>query len=179
MKQLIAVFFVGLLIAGCAGGPAANLSSRKESTYPPVSPRIMTAENKLLDQTIFKLEEKKGKVILVNLWATWCGPCREEIPQLVEMQEKYKDQGFEVIGLDVDDETKEEIEAFTTKMKVNYTIGWAHDNVTIEISRMNKMNGIPQSILINRNGELTGIFRGGGANVLAKMKETVAKIVEE
>lgn len=182
MKKFLLVFLFAVLASACgkSEGPANSNNGSAEkpkSTYPPVNSRIMQAENKLLDGTTFKLEDKKGKVVLVNLWATWCGPCREEIPHLVELQEKYKDSGFEVIGLDVDPETKEEVQEFMTSMKINYTIGWASEDVAVEIMRMNQMSGIPQSILINRDGQLTGIFRGGGKNVIDKMKETAGKIV--
>src|ERR1044072_4771232 len=86
----------------------AEVSSEKnKGNYPPAPSAIMQNENKLLDGTTFKLEDKKGKIVLVNLWATWCGPCIGEMPHIVEMQEKYKDKGFEVIGLDSDEgETK-------------------------------------------------------------------------
>lgn len=162
-----------------ATAPASNSASAPSSkdAYPPVPAPIMKAENKLLDGSTLKLEDRKGKIVLVNLWATWCGPCRAEMPHLVELQDKYRDKGFEVIGLDVDPETKEEIEDFAKEMKLNYTLGWADRTLTTEIMKLNKMDGIPQTILINRNGELTGIFRGGGKNVIEKMKETVDKIV--
>jgi thiol-disulfide isomerase/thioredoxin len=185
MKKVVLLLVVLALAGGCArqvSEPAndnANIGEKPKSVYPPVNSRIMQAENRNLDGSAIKLEEKKGKVILINLWATWCGPCREEIPHLIELQSKYKDKDFEVIGLDVDPETKEEIEKFAAEMEINYTIGWAHEDLTVEVMRMNQMSGIPQSILINREGQLTGIFRGGGANVINKMKQTVGKIVNE
>lgn len=145
--------------------------------YPPVSPVIMKAENKLLDGSILKLEDKKGKVVLVNLWATWCGPCRVEMPHLVELQNKYRDRGFEVIGLDVDPEPAEKIQAFAKEMQLNYTLGWADEAVQNEISKLAGVGAIPQSILINREGELTGVFTGGSKKVVTSLKETVEKVI--
>jgi thiol-disulfide isomerase/thioredoxin len=147
--------------------------------YPPAPSGIMQAEINDVDGNVFKLEDKKGKVLLVNLWATWCGPCRGEMPDLIEMQDKYKDQDFEVIGLDADDETPEEIKAFAEKMKLNYQLGYARNHLRSEFIRVTRMGGIPQSIVINREGQLVGVFTGGGASVLNKMKATVEKTVAE
>jgi thiol-disulfide isomerase/thioredoxin len=161
----------------------ANTSSgtteKPKVNYPPAPSAIMQADIKNLDGTTFKLQDKKGKVVLVNLWATWCGPCINEMPHLNEMQEKYKDKGFEVIGLDSDNESKEDIEAFAAKQKLNYPLGWADGALMTEFVKLTRLNGIPQSILINREGQLTGVFTGGGKNTIAKMKETVEKIVNE
>jgi thiol-disulfide isomerase/thioredoxin len=147
--------------------------------YPPAPAALAQADVKRLDGTIYKLADKKGKVVLVNLWATWCGPCIGEMPHLVEMQEKYKDKGFEVIGLDTDDESKEDIEAFAAKQKLNYELGWADGKLMSEFVKLSKLQGIPQSILLNREGQLTGVFTGGGPKTIAKMKETVEKIMSE
>jgi thiol-disulfide isomerase/thioredoxin len=150
---------------------------KKKVVYPPAPSVIMQSEAKNIDGTTFKLEDKKGKVVLVNLWATWCGPCIGEMPHLIEMQEKYRDQGFEIIGLDTDDESKEDIEAFAAKQKLNYQLGWANTEMMTEFVKLSKMNGIPQSILINREGQLTGVFTGGSPKVINSMKETVERIV--
>ena len=152
---------------------------KKKVNYPPAPSAIMQADVKNLDGTTFKLQDKKGKVVLVNLWATWCGPCIAEMPHLVAMQNKYKDKGFEIIGLDTDDESKEEIEAFAAKQKLNYPLGWADTTMMSEFVKVTKLAGIPQSILINRDGQLTGVFTGGGPKTIEKMKETVEKIVNE
>ena len=154
-------------------------SEKKKVIYPPAPAAIMQADIKLLDGTTFKLLDKKGKVLLVNLWATWCTPCVAEMPHLVEMQDKFKDQGFEIIGLDIDPETKEEIDAFAVKQKLNYQLGWADGNLMNEFVKITRLQGIPQSLLINREGQLTGVFTGGGGKTVAKMKETVEKIVNE
>jgi thiol-disulfide isomerase/thioredoxin len=152
---------------------------KKKINYPPAPSAIMQADVKNLDGTNFKLQDKKGKVVLVNLWATWCGPCIGEMPHLVEMQEKYRDKGFEIIGLNTDDESKADIEAFAAKQKLNYQLGWADGTMMNEFVKVTKLAAIPQSLLINREGQLTGVFTGGGPKVIGQMKETVEKIVNE
>jgi thiol-disulfide isomerase/thioredoxin len=154
-------------------------NDKKKINYPPAPSALMQADIKSLDGTSFKLQDKKGKVVLVNLWATWCGPCIAEMPHLNEMQEKYKDKGFEVIGLDTDDETKDQIDAFAAKQKLNYQLGWADGKVMNEFVKITALQAIPQSILINRDGQLTGVFKGGGGKTVSIMKETVEKIVNE
>jgi thiol-disulfide isomerase/thioredoxin len=157
-----------------------NSGNSKKVNYPPVPTGIIQAEIKDLEGNTFKIEDKKGKVVLVNLWATWCAPCRAEMPELVEMQEKYQDKDFEVIGLDVDDEeTPEQIKVFAEKMKLNYQLGYAHNRLRSEMLKITRMSAIPQTILINREGQLTGVFTGGGAGVINKMKEAVEKTVNE
>ena len=163
---------------------AQSRSGEKEQVandegYPSPPQKIVDEEFKLLDGKTFNLKESKGKVVLINLWAIWCGPCRKEMPELVEMQEKYRDKGFEIIGLDTDPETDEEIKVFAEKMKLNYELGWASREMVSEFFKLGQMNGIPQSFLINREGKLTGMFRGGGNRVVKKMKETVAEMMSE
>ena len=140
---------------------------------------MMQADIKLLDGATFKLADKKGKVVLVNLWATWCGPCRDEMPALVEMQEKYKNKNFEIIGLDVDPEGEQEIKNFAVKMNLNYQLGWADDSFLNEFHKVTKAEVIPQTILFNRDGNMTAIFIGGGAKNINKMRESVEKTVNE
>jgi thiol-disulfide isomerase/thioredoxin len=159
-------------------------AKKKEGTdYPPVPSAIAQAEFKMLDGTTFKLEDQKGKVILFNLWATWCGPCRGEMPHLIEMQEKYRDKNFEIIGLDVPTdgipESPEAITSFAKQMKLNYKLGWADNKSANEFARIAQMPGIPISVLVNREGKMTGIFAGGGAKVIKSMEETVEKTVNE
>jgi thiol-disulfide isomerase/thioredoxin len=165
--------------AAPAGNTANTAPDKPKINYPPAPSAIMQADIKNLDDTTYKLTDKKGKVVLVNLWATWCGPCIEEMPHLIEMHDKYKAKGFEVIGLNSDDETKEQIEAFAAKQKLNYPLGWADGKLMNEFVKISRLNGIPQTLLINRDGQLTGVFTGGGQKTILKMKETVEKIVNE
>ncbi len=164
---------------GKSPGPEEPDGESGDSEYPAPPEKIAAAEFKLIDGSTFSLEESKGKVILINLWATWCGPCRKEMPELVAMQNEYRDKGFEIIGLDTDPETTEEIKEFAEKLKLNYKLGWADRELVEEFFTLGQMNGIPQSFLINRNGKLTGIFQGGSDRVIEKMKETVAKVINE
>lgn len=191
---LIVLSFAFSLLTSCTNTQTASVNGnssapantgsdappeKKKVVYPPAPSAIMQADIKLLDGTTFKLQDKKGKVMLVNLWATWCIPCVAEMPHIVEMQEKFKDKGFEVIGLDSDDESKEQIEAFAAKQKLNYQLGWADGALMSEFIKITRLQGIPQSILINREGQLTGIFTGGGPSTVNKLKETVEKVVTE
>jgi len=156
-----------------------NTETAKSSSYPPAPVGIMQSEIKDLEGKSFKIEDKKGKVVLINLWATWCGPCRAEMPELIAMQDKYKDKNFEVLGLNVDEESVEAIKSFSEQMKLNYFLGYADNKLVSEFVKLSKQQGIPQSVLINREGQTTGVFFGSGARAINNMKQSVEKTVSE
>ncbi|MET0753267.1 MAG: TlpA disulfide reductase family protein [Pyrinomonadaceae bacterium] len=161
-----------------------DAKKKDDKGYPPMPSAIAQTEIKLLDGKTFKLEDQKGKVILFNLWGIWCGPCIAEMPHLVETQEKYRDKNFEIIGLNVGDEdgnveSEEAIKAFAEKQKLNYQLGYADRKLFDEFARVSKMAGVPISILVNREGKMTGIFQGGGPRVVNLMKTTVEKTINE
>lgn len=167
-----------------AGNPAPGDSNSaqgetKNSEYP-LPPSVLTeADIKTLDGGTFKLQDRKGQVLLLNLWATWCGPCRGEMPHLVEMQNKYSDKNFKVIGLNTDDESIEDIKQFAAEMKLNYEMAWGDRKMVTGLMRYTRFDAIPQSLLIDRDGRLRGVFLGGGPKVIGQMKQTVEKVINE
>lgn len=98
-----------------------------------------------------KLESFKGKVILLNFWATWCGPCRVEIPSLIELQNEYADD-LVVLGVSVDD-TAETMKEYATEMKINYPllVGLGREDVQ---DAFGPLWGIPVSVFIDRDGTI-------------------------
>lgn len=157
-----------------------NTQAKKDnSEYPKIPSALATKEIKKIDDSTFKLEDKKGNVVLLNLWATWCGPCRGEMPHLVKMEDEYKEKNFEIIGLNTDDESVEDINKFAEQMKLNYQMAYADGEMMREFLNISKFQGIPQSFLIDRDGRLRGVFLGGSPKVIGTMKETVEKVVNE
>jgi thiol-disulfide isomerase/thioredoxin len=154
-------------------------AAKKKSKYPPIATAIAEAEIRNIDGTTFKVADRKGKVVLLNLWATWCGPCRAEMPTLVRMQEKHRDAGLEVVGLNTDEETLQQINEFAADMKLNYTLAWADTQLQAALVKISDFGGIPQSFVIDRDGNLRGVFRGAGRADVAKMEELVDLIVAE
>ncbi|MGD9564307.1 MAG: redoxin family protein [Pyrinomonadaceae bacterium] len=191
----LAFFSAVIVLAGCSsnvnsqkgpvdepaqGSPAAPANGAGEnSPYPKLPSAVATAEIKGLDGSVFTLNDKTGKILLVNLWATWCGPCRFEIPALVRMQEAHGAQGFEVLGLNTDDEDLQLINDFSAELKINYPIAYADTKLQSSMLKVSKFPGIPQSFLIDRDGRLRAVFRGANPADIKKMEEFVAKIVTE
>ncbi|MBL8124282.1 MAG: TlpA family protein disulfide reductase [Blastocatellia bacterium] len=178
-------------LAGCSSPPTGNSPSvnsvasnsepqKKNSEFPPIAEKVAQAQMKNLDGTTSKVADMKGKVLLLNMWATWCGPCRGEMPALVKMQDEHRERGFEIIGLNTDDgDTKEMIDKFAAEMKLNYKLVWAPTEMQAALLKISNFGGIPQSFIVDRDGKLRGVFRGGGANEIKKMEELVAQIVNE
>jgi len=96
-----------------------------------------------------KLDSFKGKVILINFWATWCGPCKAEIPSLVELQEKYADD-LVVLGFSVDD-TPEKMKPYSEEYKVNYPLLVGNGREDVQ-NAFGPLLGIPVSVIIDREG---------------------------
>ena len=164
--------------------PAVNdanaVAEKTPSDYPAIPNAIAQSDLKNLDNSTFKIADKKGKVLLLNMWATWCGPCRSEMPRLVKMQDEHRDQNFEIIGIDTEEQdTADDINAFAKEMKLNYTLVWGDADLQNELVKITNFPGIPQSFLIDRDGRLRGIFKGANPSDVKKMEELVAKVVSE
>ncbi len=165
-------------LIGCSNASATKLEP-PAGGYPPAPPNLMQATLKKMDETPFKLEDYKGKVILVNVWATWCGPCRQEIPELIDLQNSHQSKGFEIIGLNLDSsEDSNEIKTFEKEMKINYLIARGEEKLFGEFEKVSQRPAIPQSFLINRDGKLMGVFVGGG-KALKRLIESVNKVMAE
>jgi thiol-disulfide isomerase/thioredoxin len=167
-----------------AGGTPApetsqNPANTDDASKYPVLSFIDQGEIKNLDGSAFKVGDRRGQVMLLNLWATWCGPCRAEMPELVAMQDKYSDKNFKIIGLNTDNESADDIKNFAGDMKLNYELAWPEQKMTLEFFRYSHFQGIPQSFLVDREGRLRGVFTGGGPKMVAKIKETVEKVIAE
>jgi len=96
-------------------------------------------------------EQLKGKVVVVDFWATWCGPCRVEIPGYIEMQKKYGKDGLMIVGVSLDQAGPEVVKAFADKFKINYTIVMGDDAVA---QSFGGVEAIPTTFLIDRTGQI-------------------------
>lgn len=103
-----------------------------------------------LDGKELNLEAYKGKVVLLNFWATWCGPCRAEIPSLIRMQEAYKDR-LQIIGMDVDDDNEERLRAFVKDQGINYPV--AMTSVPVRLA-YGGIAALPTVFVINRDSKV-------------------------
>jgi peroxiredoxin len=103
-----------------------------------------------------KLSDFKGKVVLLNFWATWCGGCNVEIPEFIEFQNKYKDTGFEVIGVSTDSDGWKVVKPFVAEKKINYTVLLADD----EICKLYSVDAMPVTLLIDREGRIAASHEG-------------------
>ena len=138
-----------LLAAGCAsdGKTPGNTNGRVEVGLP--APAYATVS---LDGDSVSLAQQKGKVVLLNIWATWCHPCRDEIPELRAIHGRYRDRGLELVGVSVDtDGTDEVIRTFMKDFQMTFPIWRDPDE---RISTQFLAVGVPATFLIDKEGIL-------------------------
>jgi len=114
-------------------------------------PANMDFTLKDLDGKNVKLASYKGKVVLLNFWATWCGPCKAEIPGFIELQDKYKDK-LTIVGYNVDDEA-DKAKAFATEFKMNYPVLLGESREDVQ-DAYGPIWGIPASFIISKDGKV-------------------------
>ena len=121
------------------------------------------------------LSQYKGKVVLLDFWASWCSPCRRSFPWFIAMQNKYQQQGLEVIAVNIDVE-RSDADAFLAEFAVNFTIIYDSDAV---IGRQYQLKGMPSSFLIDKEGLVRFQHTGFVADKLdlyeSHIKELIAK----
>jgi thiol-disulfide isomerase/thioredoxin len=141
-----------------SANPSSATPNRTGTTT--LSQPILQAENRAASGAPIKLGDYSGKVLLVNLWATWCGPCRMETPELVKLNKEFRDRGVEMIGLSTEDPdaSAQSVSDFVREYKVDYQIGWATREVALGL--MQGRTNIPQSFIIARDGRIVRRFIG-------------------
>jgi thiol-disulfide isomerase/thioredoxin len=143
---------------------AVATSGAPGTTAPPpvVPPVVFSTEMKSAKGEPIKLSNYSGKVLLVNLWATWCGPCRRETPELVKLHKEYQARGVEMVGLSTEDPiaSAQSVHDFVEQFQVDYQVGWATRDVTIALMQLTGRTSIPQSFVITRNGRIKRQFIG-------------------
>jgi len=151
---LSAAVAVGLFVEGC-GSPspvkAASLKPEKERRSAPDF-ALKDADGKLVH-----LSDYRGKVVILDFWATWCGPCRIEIPWFEDLQRKNKDRGFEVLGVAMDDEGWEVVKPFMTELGVNYRV-LIGDDLTAQM--YGGVDALPTTFLIDKAGRVAAVHVG-------------------
>ncbi len=146
------------IVAGC-GGPPAGSSGQEAAQAAARTPKTAPDFSlKDLDGKTVRLSDSKGKVRLVDFWATWCAPCREEIPQFKELYAQYKDRGFELIGIAMDDEGAKIVRPFVEKYQIPYTNLLGSEDVE---KAFGGILGYPSAFFIDGDGKIVDSYVGG------------------
>ena len=181
-KNIMFIIPIFILLISCDNGTAQaeskskNLSNKKDLQSKIKKDSKSNAENAILapDFTLadlkgqkISLSDLKGKVILLNFWGTWCGPCKREIPDFVSLSKKHKKNGLEIIGVTLSSGSPEKIQDFSQKWKINYTLltdinGNETQSVTARYGQATSqpITGIPTTFIIDREGYIRKRYVG-------------------
>ena len=155
-----------LPVAGaCTGDPAPADDAQ---LAPPVAATT-------LDGDSVRLADLRGQPVLLNVWATWCAPCRQEIPELQALHERHADQGLRVVGVTVDGRHMgDEVRSFVEDMGMTYDVWWDSEGAVID--RLEAV-GVPVTVLVDREGRIawrhTGVIEPGDPELEAAVREAL------
>ena len=151
-------FMSGEIKGGGNGTPVTQSAAAAGVCKVPTKPAPLNYTLKDMNGKEAHLSDYKGKVIMLNFWATWCGPCQYEIPMFIKLQEKYRDKGLVFLGVSVDDEAPA-LQAYAKEKKMNYPVLVGADQNELQ-EAYGPMVGIPTTILIGRDGSICTKYMG-------------------
>ncbi len=145
-SMLLAGHFISKRASAAPAGAALTAADPAGKTAPEF-------ELKSIDGKSYKLADLRGKAVLLNFWATWCPPCKIEIPWFIELQKQYADQGLVVVGVAMDDDTNKQkvVSDFANEMKIDYPILLGNDQVA---DQYGGVDALPTTFFIGRDGKI-------------------------
>jgi peroxiredoxin len=159
-------WWLSLLLAAAA--VTASAAVQPSATAPDFTLRSVGGAN-------LRLAEQRGQVVLVNFWATWCGPCRQEMPHLNRLYDKYRSAGFVLLGVNIDDDPRAAAD-LAAKLGVHFPVLLDTDK---KVSRAYDMSAMPATLLIDRDGRVRHIHRGYRDGVERTYEEQVRGLLKE
>src|SRR5882724_8184268 len=159
-------FITGMAILCLAIGTSVNCKQQKEKTEDKSAPtsiekKVETAPDFTLKDShgvVVKLSDLRGKVVLLDFWATWCGPCKVTIPEMNKLAQKYADKGVVILGISMDEDGWDAINPFLQKVKFEYPV------LLSEPDKMkgydDKLDALPTAILIDKEGKIRQMHEG-------------------
>ena len=151
------IILSGLFVAATAALFAATaarkqITPREESSIAPAaSAPSLSWELKDVSGKLVKSSDFAGKVVILDFWATWCGPCRMEIPGFIEFQKQYADKGLVVVGVSLDQDGASVVKSFMDKSGINYPVLLGDETI---VSAFGGVEGIPTTFIIDRKGQI-------------------------
>jgi len=139
---------LALLLASCSRPSSSPTHDLKSQSQRKPAPNFSLKD---ADDKVVNLADYRGKVVLVNFWATWCGPCEAEIPWFIEFEKKYKDQGFAVLGVSMDDDGWKSVRPYIASHKINYRIMIGSEMVS---QQFGEIEALPTSFVLDREGRI-------------------------
>ena len=164
MRRTLTASCLALLL-GAAGAPAAPLAL---SPAPDFTLKSAAGGN-------LRLREQRGQVVLVNFWASWCGPCRQEMPHLNRLYEKYRASGFVLLGVNVDDDARAAAAA-AARWELKFPVLLDADK---GVSRLYALDSMPTSVLVDREGRVRFLHRGYREGTEQAYERQIRELVKE
>jgi thiol-disulfide isomerase/thioredoxin len=157
--------------------PAGRFSAMAELSVLPES--LLNRQIKSIDKGSFRLADFSGSVIVLNLWATWCGPCRMEVPDYEQVRKEYAGRGVEFIALTAEDPraAADRVKQFVRDFNFGFRLGWADRETALTL--MNGRNTIPQTLVIAADGHVVSHWRGYSRSQSAeRLRATIKRALE-
>jgi cytochrome c biogenesis protein CcmG/thiol:disulfide interchange protein DsbE len=168
-------FFAYFLIFVLCVSSIFFLSRCGKEEKEPTSPLAPDFTLRTLDGQEITLFKLKGKVILLDFWATWCGPCRESIPHLIQLYNTYQKNGLEVIGMNMDRENISTVRHFVKSMDIPYPIAIT----PYQVERSYGVTGLPTTILIDKDGRIREKIAGYTSEIAKQMTAKALELISE
>ena len=172
-KVLLAALLAVLVVAGLYFVDRYWIAPATQRSAKPIGNGPLAPPFSLIDLNGRKLElaDHKGKVVLLDFWATWCGPCQIEIPGFVELQERYRDRGLVVIGVATDN-SPEPVREFYREFRMNYPVVMGDERIT---ELYGGIVGLPTTFLIGRDGRIYA--KHVGATAVSDIEEEIKELL--
>ena len=164
--RLFRTLWLPLLLTALAGSAVAAV--QLSSPAPDFTLRSVGGAN-------LRLQEQRGQVVMLNFWATWCGPCRQEMPHLSRLYDRYRASGFVLLGVNIDDDPRAAAD-LAARLGVHFPVLLDTDK---RVSRVYDMSAMPATLLIDRDGRVRQIYRGYRDGVERTYEEQVRSLLKE